>query len=116
MQILDCLVSYFGLDENQEPNLARYYCYHIFGGPGPTEGSGVASVTTLALYNERERCTYCQTFHAVETGGPAAAIARAVSYLDAFHQPKHVRKVQSALRGLAEEGGYSNDRLRTLPS
>jgi hypothetical protein len=102
-QILDCLVSYFGLDEQQKPNPGRYYCYHIVAGPGPTAESGVASITTLALSNESERCTYCQTFHLVKTGGPEAAIAKAISYLDDIHQGKHVRKVQSELRGLEEE-------------
>lgn len=99
-QILDCLVSYFGLDEQGEPVLGRYYCYHVLGGPGPTAEAGLATITTLAVYDERQRCTYCQAVHAVETGGPAAAVAKAVSYLDTIHQDKHVRKVQSELRGL----------------
>jgi hypothetical protein len=102
-QILDCLVSYFGLDEQQKPVLGRYYCYHIVGGPGPTTESGVASITTLAVYDEDERCSYCQTLHLAERGGPSAAIAQAVRYLDTIHQGKHVRKVQSELRGLAED-------------
>jgi hypothetical protein len=63
----------------------------------------VATVTTLAVHDERERCTYCQHFHAVETGGRAAAIAEAVSYLDAVHRANHVRKVQSELRGLGAD-------------
>ena len=92
-RIRDCLVGYFGLDEQQEPNLGRYYCYHVFGGQGPTAESGVASITTLAVYDQSERCTYCQAFHAVETGGPAAALAKAVRYLDAVHRGKRVRKV-----------------------
>jgi hypothetical protein len=93
------MVSYFGLDEQGEPVLGRYYCYHVLGGPGPTADAGLATITTLAVYDERQRCDYCQAVHAVETGGPAAAVAKAVWYLDSIHQHKHVRKVQSELRG-----------------
>ena len=102
-QMLDCLVSYFGSDENERPTLRRYLCYHILAGPGPTDGAGVAVVTTLAIYDENERCSSCQKLHAVETGGPEAAIAAAVRYLDAYHQQDHVRKVHSDLRGLWDD-------------
>src|SRR5947209_4329887 len=94
---LDCLVNYFGLDENERPDYRRYFCYHILAGPGPKLGAGVASVTTLALHDETERCTYCQNFHTVEAGGPAAAIAAAIRYLDAYHERDHLRKVQSGI-------------------
>jgi hypothetical protein len=97
-QLVDCLVSYFGLDESQHPGFRRYYCYHIIAGPGPTEGSGVAVIRTLAVHNEAERCDSCQHFHTVETGGPATALAEAVRRLDAYHEADHVRKVQSELR------------------
>jgi hypothetical protein len=97
-QVLDCLVSYFGLDEYEEPDLRRYFCYHILGGPGPTEESGVAALTTLAVSDESERCTYCQPFHVVETGGPEAAIAKAIRYLDDVYRGKHLRKIQTAVR------------------
>ena len=73
MQILDCLVSYFGLDEAERPTYQRYFHYHIIAGPGPTAGSGVASITTLAIYDKVERCTSCPNFHVVGSGGPAAA-------------------------------------------
>jgi hypothetical protein len=100
--ILDCLVSYFGLDEQEEPNLRRYFSYHILAGPGPTKGTGVAFIKTLAVSHESERCTYCQTVH-MSASGPASAIARAVRYLDAVHQGRHLRKVQSPVRGLREK-------------
>jgi len=100
-QLLDCLVNYFGLDENERPGYRRYYCYHVVAGPGPRVGGGVASITTLALHDETQRCTSCQHFHAVETGGPEAAIAAAVRYLDAYHDGDHLWKVQSDIRGLA---------------
>ncbi len=99
-RILDCLVSYFGLDEEERPTYRRYFCYHIVAGPGPTAGAGVASITTLAIYDDNERCTYCQNFHAVQRGGPTAAIARALRYLDAYHGKDRLRRVQSEIRGL----------------
>lgn len=99
-RILDCLVSYFGLDENERPKFRRYFCYHIVAGPGPTAESGVATITALAVYQESERCSYCENVHMAETGGPAAAIAAAIHYLDSYHERDHLRKVESAIRGL----------------
>ena len=97
--LLDCLVGYFGLDEADQPTCRRYYCYHILAGPGPTAGAGMASITTLAIYDDTERCTSCQNFHVADTGGPAAALARAIRYLDAYHAEDRLRRVQSAIRG-----------------
>jgi hypothetical protein len=99
-QIVDCVVNYFGLDENDRPGYRRYFCYHILAGPGPTNGAGVAWVETLAIHDESERCTWCQNMHTVEAGGPAAALAAAVRYLDTYHQQDRVWKVQSDIRGL----------------
>jgi hypothetical protein len=45
--MLDCLVNYFGLDENDRPGLRRYFSYHILAGPGPTSESGVAWIVDL---------------------------------------------------------------------
>ena len=101
-RILDCLVSYFGLDENGRPTYRRYFCYHIVAGPGPTAGSGVASITALAIYDESERFLSCQNLHAVDTGGPKAAITRALRYLDACHGKERLRRVQSELRDLGD--------------
>jgi hypothetical protein len=98
-QMLDCMVNYFGLDENDRPGFRRYVCYHILAGPGPTAGAGVAVITTVAIHDESDRCRYCQKFHTVEAGGPAAAMAAAVQYLDAFHEQDHLLKVQSDVRG-----------------
>jgi hypothetical protein len=97
-QMLDCLVNYFGLDESERPGFRRYFSYHIVGGPGPTLGSGVACITTLALSEETQRCTYCQNVHTAETGGPAAAITAAIHYLDSYHEKDHLQKVQSGIR------------------
>jgi hypothetical protein len=105
--ILDCLVSYFGLDEAGQPTYRRYFCYHVVAGPGPTAGSGVASITTLAIYNDAERCTSCQNFHVVDTGGPAAALAKALQYLESYHDQDRLRKVQSDIRGLADGESFA---------
>src|ERR1700689_4385602 len=106
-RMLDCLVSYFGLDENERAEVRRYFCYHIIAGPGPTTGAGVASITTLALSDQTQRCDFCQELHTVVSGGPAAALAAAVHYLDAYHELDHVRKVTSDVRGL--QGDRSTD-------
>jgi len=101
--LLDCLVGYFGLDEADQPTCRRYYCYHILAGPGPMPGAGMATIATLAIYDEAERCTSCQNFHMADTGGPAAALARAIRYLDAYHGENRLRRVQSAIRDLGGE-------------
>jgi hypothetical protein len=97
---LDCLVSYFGLDEEDQAEFRRHFCYHILAGAGPTSGTGVATITAVAVHDRAERCTSCQNFHLARTGGPAAAIAAAVRYLDAYHQQDHLWKVQSDVRHL----------------
>jgi hypothetical protein len=99
-RMLDCLVSYFSLNTDEAQVPRRYYCYHIIAGPGPTAESGVASIITLAIHDEAERCTSCQSFHVARAGGPAAALAKAIHYLDAYHRGDRVRKVQSEIRGL----------------
>jgi hypothetical protein len=101
--LLDCLVSYYGLDEYGQPSPWRYFCYHVLAGPGPTPGSGVAAVVTVAVYDESKRCTYCQNFHRAEAGGPAAALDAALRYLDAYHGPDRLWKVVSGTRGIQAE-------------
>ena len=93
--MLNCLVSYFGLDESERPGYQRYFCYHVLAGPGPTANAGIASIRTLATREEYEPLTVYQPFHTVESGGPAAAIDAAVHYLDGLHCCDHVRKIQS---------------------
>jgi hypothetical protein len=99
-RMLDCLVSYFGLDEGGRPGHRRYFCYHVVAGPGATADGGLALATTLAVHNAGERCASCEAIHAVESGGPAAALAEVVRYLDSYHREDHVWKVQSEVRGL----------------
>jgi hypothetical protein len=99
-RMLDCLVNYFGLDEFDRPGYRRYFCYHIVAGPGPTPGAGVAWITTLAIYDSIQGGTYCNPLYAVDTGGPEAALAKAIACLDANHGRDRLRRVQSEVRGL----------------
>jgi hypothetical protein len=98
--IMDCLINYFGIDENERPTYRRYYIYHIIAGPGPTAGSGVAAIKTLATNDGNGADIFGQDFHAVDKGGPAAAIAKAMHYLDIRHDEDRLWRVQSAIRGL----------------
>jgi hypothetical protein len=97
-EMFDCLVNYFSLNTDDEGMPRRYFSYHVVGGPGPTDDSGVAVVTTLAAYNSNEICESCQNFHVARTGGPAAAIDKALRYLDAYHGGENLRKVQTEIR------------------
>jgi hypothetical protein len=97
-EIMDCLVNYFNLDIGEDGVPRRYFSYHVVAGPGPTPDSGVASIATLAVFDPAERCTSCTTFHAVAEGGPGAAIAKAVHYLDSYHEQDRLQKVQTAIR------------------
>src|SRR5262245_65697152 len=94
-RLLDSLVSYFGLDENERPGFRRYFCYHVLAGPGPTAGAGVAVILTLAVYSDTERCDSCQHFHTVESGGPEAALSAAAHRLAAYHEEAYVRRAAS---------------------
>jgi hypothetical protein len=99
-EMVDCLANYFGFNDEGEPT--RYFCYHILGGPGPKPGAGVASIVLVSVYDEAERCVGgCRELQVVETGGPAAAVAKALHFLDAYHEGDRLRKVQTALRGPA---------------
>jgi hypothetical protein len=97
--LLERLVTYFGLDENNKPSLGRFLSYEIIAGPGPDEDSGFASIITLALSDSSDRCDSCQHVHSVEKGGAAAAMAAAIRYLDAYHDGQHLQKVESDVRG-----------------
>jgi hypothetical protein len=100
-EIVDCLASYFGFGDDGE--LTRYFCYHVIGGPGPTPAGGVASIVPLSVYDQGERCISCQYFHVATTGGPAAAVEKALRYLDAYHAEDRLRRVQTDLRGLSDD-------------
>jgi hypothetical protein len=97
-EIVDCLVNYFSSDETEDGVPRRYFSYHVVAGPGSRPGAGVASITTLAVYHPDERCNYCDVFHAVREGGPRAAVAKAIRYLDAVHEEDRLQKVQTEIR------------------
>jgi hypothetical protein len=97
--MMDCLVSYLSPEEGAGGVPRRYYCYHVVAGPGASPGASVAVITTLAAHNADGLCDTCDHLHAAPEGGPAAAIARALHYLDAFHQEDRLRRVQTEVRG-----------------
>ena len=99
MSMLDCQLNYFGLDEDGRPTYRRYFCYRISAGPGPTAGSAVASIHLLAAQDRAGAFPFCNNLYAVSAGGPAAAIAKAIRDLDAFHGADRLRRVQSDVRG-----------------
>jgi hypothetical protein len=98
VEMLDCLVTYFSQDTDAEGMPHRYLSYHVVASPGPNPEGGVASITPLASYNENEICDTCERVLAVKEGGPAAALAEALVYMDAFHEGGGLRKVQSEIR------------------
>jgi hypothetical protein len=97
-EMLDCLVSYFSQDTNDEGLPRRYLAYHVVAGPGPVPEGGVASITPLAAYDENEICGSCERVMAVKAGGPAAALEEALVYMDAYHEGDRLQKSQSEVR------------------
>jgi hypothetical protein len=97
-EIMDCLVNYFSSNTQEDGVPRRYFSYHIVAGPGPTPDSGVASIATRAVFHPSERCDYCTVFHAVQEGGPVAAITKALGYLDMYHEEHRLQKVQTKIR------------------
>jgi hypothetical protein len=100
VEMLDCLVSFCSEEANAEGMPRRYLAYHVVAGPGPSPDGGVASITPLAAYDENEICDTCERVFAVTSGGPAAAIAEALVYMDAYHEGEGLHKVQSEVRRL----------------
>jgi hypothetical protein len=99
-EMLDCFVNYFSESTNTEGMPRRYLSYHVVAGPGPSPESGVASITPLAAYDENEICETCERVFAVKAGGPAAALAEALRYMDAYHEGDRLAKVQSEIRSV----------------
>jgi hypothetical protein len=106
-EMLDCLVSYFSEDTDDDGMPHRYLAYLVVAGPGSSPEAGIASITPLAAYDENEICKTCERVIAVKTGGPAAAIKEALVYMEAYHEGEGLRKVQSELRrvGLQTDSG-----------
>jgi hypothetical protein len=95
--LLDCMVNYFGLDDSAAAP-RRYYSYLVVAGPGPTDQAGVATITTLAVHDGDTPCDYCQKWFFAPEGGPEAALALVLRYLDAYHEGGRLRKVTSQVR------------------
>jgi rhodanese-related sulfurtransferase len=106
-RIIDCVVNYFSFNEDARGVPCRYVCYHIVAGPGPTPGSGVATISPRAAHPEAQPGECFQAFHLTRTDGPRAAVARAIAYLDAVHQGEHLQRVQSDLRRAAVDAGHA---------
>jgi hypothetical protein len=68
-RMLDCLVNYFGLDENDRPGFCQFFCYHILAGPGPTAGAGVAVIECWRFTAKRNAVTRVSTFTRSKAGG-----------------------------------------------
>jgi hypothetical protein len=97
----DLLVSYVGFCEDDRPEIERRFSYRVEARRGPTAESGVASITRLGA-DETWGRSALKAVHTAETGGPAAAIAAAVRYLDSCRDAEHLRKIQSTIHGLHE--------------
>jgi hypothetical protein len=99
-ELMDCMVNYFSFNDNSnskgEPY--RYYCYLVVAGPGPIDEAGVATISTLAVHEGDKPCDYCQNSFFAPRGGPEAAMAQALLYLDEYHDGQRLRKVMSQFR------------------
>ncbi len=97
--MMDCLVNYFSINSDEDGIPYRFFSYHVIGGPGPTEDGGFASITALATYKNDEKCDACESyFFAAKTGGPAAAIKKALEFLEGYHAGEGLRRVQTEIR------------------
>src|SRR5262249_27936904 len=95
-EMLQCMVNYFGLPMDAQGRPLRFYSYQVIGGPGPVAGSGVSSIPRLAAGHPPEVYPIYQKLHVVREGGPAAAIEKAVRYLDSFHSEDRLKKARTA--------------------
>ena len=75
------MVSYFSSNGNGDGSPRRYYCYLVVAGPGPTAGSGVATITTLAVHGGDTPCGYCPNFFFARSGGPQEVLNRSSQLL-----------------------------------
>ena len=98
-QMMDCLVNFFSHNAEEDGMPRRYYSYLVVGGPGATAAAGVATITPLAVRDGGARSgELSQNFHVVKQGGPGAAIAKALHYLEAYHHGERLWKVQTEVR------------------
>jgi hypothetical protein len=98
-EMMDCLVNYFSIHADAEGIPYRFFSYHVVGGPGPTEDEGVATITALSAYKDDEKCEACESyFFTAKTGGPAAAINKALEFLEGYHAGERLRSVRTEIR------------------
>ena len=107
MQVLDCLVSYFGLDEKRNRPTSGISITTSSPARGSTAGSGVASITALAIYDKADAAPPARTSTS-SAAGVRRPLAKAIQYLDAYHAEDRLRKVQSDVRGLGGEPQAAN--------
>ena len=122
-EMMHCLVNYFGFAADNQGRPLRYYSYHVVGGPGPVDGSGAASITLLAAGDPHEIYPIMQHFHVAREGGAAAAIEKAVHYLDSFHEDDRLHKVRTEPLGSpgsaflpTDRDGHTSPRLSSVPA
>jgi hypothetical protein len=96
-EMVDCLVSYFSVKAHRDGMPLQYLCYRVIGGPGPTAQGGVAVITLVGTKNPSETELY-HYLHAVQTGGPRAAVNAALNYLDAVHMKSDLARAQTEVR------------------
>jgi len=96
-EMFDCLVSYYSAKAHRDGMPLQYLCYRIVGGPGPTAQGGVAVITLLGAKDPAVKELY-HFLHAVQTGGPRAAMNAALNYLDAVHYKSDLARVQTEIR------------------
>jgi hypothetical protein len=95
-EMLDCLVSYYSATAHKDGMPLQYLCYRIIAGPGPTTDGGVAVITLLGAKNPGESDLY-HHLHAVQVGGPRAALTAALNYLDVVHQKDDLARAQTEI-------------------
>jgi hypothetical protein len=78
-------MTYHGVEHKDGELPAVWYHYLVLASPGPSAGSGVASIITLSQAKaEAISPGPSHTIFATE-GGPAAALAKAEEFLDRHH-------------------------------
>jgi hypothetical protein len=97
--MMDCLVNYFSMHADEAGIPYRFFSYHVVGGPGPSEDGGVATITALSAYKDEEKCAACESYFFVsKTGGPEAAINKALEFLEGYHAGERLRSVRTEVR------------------
>jgi hypothetical protein len=96
-EMLDCLVTYYSATAHCDGMPLQYVCYQVVSGPGPTAAGGVAVITLVGAKNPRDSNLY-HHLHAVQVGGPDAALKAALKYLDAIQHKDDLARAQTEVR------------------